>query len=224
MNAFGSLTHAFSAAGLEAVELFAGDGAICDLGDMPAEEVVKLLTRMVSIRRAGARPEVTVVRLGEGPLRSGSAAELSLHQEDYHLDTPPELVFLYCEETDGHAGATTVASSRKLVDPGCQVVTSSWRIRFLRSSGGVWTPWRDVIQHTDRGPVVRLAFPDVHRRVELAGVDGHLGATMVTAVGEDVHRLNWRPGLLLGLNNLVTLHGRERIVGDVRRLLRVVFR
>lgn len=199
--------------------LFESDAFVFDIGIIPPEALRERLSFLIGSRPQESDNGATFVRLGEGQLRSSSAAALSLHQEGYYHPKQPKYIFLYCVESDDVAGQTTVASCRPLL---ADATLRDAMVRFYRSSVGEWTPWRPIVEYSEREPCIRFALPDVHRRVEVRG-----SGLSVEAIGELVesttHEVMWRKGLLLAVNNWMVLHGRRKILASSRTLFRLIF-
>jgi alpha-ketoglutarate-dependent taurine dioxygenase len=202
--------------------LFESDAFVFDIGIMPTEAIRKQLSSLIERCPQGSDGGTNFVRLGEGQLRSGSSAALSLHQEGYYHPEQPKYIFLYCVESDDVAGQTTVASCRPLLADATLREVGDAMVRFYRSSLGEWTPWRPIVEYSEREPCIRFALPDVHRQVEVRNTD-----LSVEAIGELVEsttrEVMWRRGLLLAVNNWMVLHGRRRILAKSRTLFRLIF-
>lgn len=205
--------------GWHADELLGDDACVCEVGMLACEEVRDRLRLAIGNGNCAQPLESNFVALGAGSLRSGTAAGLSLHQEGYETPHPPQLLFLYCVESDHDSGRTTVASSRALLAPRHRHAVESTSVRFFRASGG-WTPWRPVVEHRAHDSFVRFALPDVHRQVETQG------PFSVDAIAQEIlgtqQLIAWRPGVLLAVRNWSALHGREPFFGTARRLFRLV--
>jgi len=195
------------------------DAVTCEVGNIDCAELQERLSRALESKGLRGIVESNFVEFGCGTLRSGTAAGLSLHQEGYESRCPPQLLFLYCVESDHSSGNTTVASTLALLGPRYRKAVDNTCIRFFRTSTGLWTPWRPILQEDDRGPSVRFAFPDVHRTV------ASRGAIPCDVIADEIAksqlRVEWKPGLLLAVNNLLTLHGRDPFMGTARRLFRL---
>jgi hypothetical protein len=202
--------------------LLDSDAFVLDIGVMPAEALREQLSSLIDRRPQGSSGVVNFVRLGEGQMQSGSTAALSLHQEGYYHPEQPKYIFLYCVESDDTAGQTTVASCRPLLTNALLRKVGDAMVRFYRSSVGEWTPWRPIVEYSEREPCIRFALPDVHRRVEVRG-----SGLSVEAIGELVEsttrEVMWRSGRLLAINNWIVLHGRRKILAKSRTLFRLIF-